>query len=45
LAKAVGQDEDSRRSQEAGFDHDMVEPVDPNSLIKLLSSLGPTEKR
>ena len=33
-----GQDEDKRQAQEAGFDHHMVKPVDPDALIKLLSS-------
>ena len=36
-----GQDEDKRRSQEAGFDHHLVKPVDPAALEKLLSSLHP----
>ncbi len=34
-----GQEEDRRRSQEAGFDHHMVKPVDPQSLMKLLACL------
>ncbi len=34
-----GQDEDQRRSQEAGFDLHFVKPVDPEALEKLLSSL------
>jgi PAS domain S-box-containing protein len=34
-----GQDEDKRRSQEAGFDHHLVKPVDPNDLEKLLEEL------
>jgi len=34
-----GQDEDRRRSREAGFDHHMVKPVDPQALMKLLSGL------
>ena len=32
-----GQDEDRRRSQEAGFDRHLVKPVDPLVLEKLLS--------
>jgi PAS domain S-box-containing protein len=36
-----GQDEDRRRSQEAGFDHHMVKPVDYADLNKLLASLLP----
>ncbi len=35
-----GQDEDKRRSKEAGFDHHMVKPVDPDVLAKLLNSLS-----
>ena len=34
-----GQDDDKRRSQEAGFDHHMVKPVDPAALEKLLAGL------
>lgn len=34
-----GQDEDRRRSQEAGFNHHMVKPVDPNALMRLLADL------
>jgi PAS domain S-box-containing protein len=34
-----GQDEDRRRSHEAGFDHHMVKPVDPQALMKLLADL------
>jgi PAS domain S-box-containing protein len=33
-----GQDEDKRRSQEAGFDHHLVKPVDPGALEKLWAS-------
>jgi CheY-like chemotaxis protein len=32
-----GQEEDRRRAHEAGFDHHLVKPVDPNSLMKLLA--------
>jgi CheY-like chemotaxis protein/two-component sensor histidine kinase len=32
-----GQDEDKRRSQEAGFDHHLVKPVEPALLAKLLA--------
>jgi DNA-binding response OmpR family regulator len=32
-----GQEEDRRRAHEAGFDHHMVKPVDPNTLMKLLA--------
>ncbi|MCW1923927.1 PAS domain S-box protein [Luteolibacter arcticus] len=34
-----GQDEDKRRSDEAGFDHHLVKPVDTGDLVKLLASL------
>ncbi len=39
-----GQDEDRRRSQEAGFDHHLVKPVDPNALMTLLAGLSEAEK-
>ena len=31
-----GQDEDRRRSAEAGFDHHLVKPVDFDSLLEIL---------
>ena len=34
-----GNDDDRRRSEEAGFDHHMVKPVDPQALMKLLAGL------
>jgi len=34
-----GQDEDRRRSHEAGFDHHMVKPVDPQALMEMLAGL------
>jgi two-component system CheB/CheR fusion protein len=34
-----GQEDDRRRSHEAGFDHHMVKPVDPQDLMKLLTGL------
>ncbi len=34
-----GQDDDRRRSQDAGFDHHLVKPVDPEVVAKLISSL------
>ena len=34
-----GQDEDRRRSREAGIDHHLVKPVAPETLLKLLDSL------
>jgi len=35
----LGQEEDHRKSQEAGFDHHMVKPVDPRFMMKLLADL------
>ncbi len=35
-----GQEDDHNRSQEAGFDHHLVKPVDPDVLQALLASLG-----
>lgn len=34
-----GQDEDKRQSREAGFDHHLVKPVEPEALEKLLAAL------
>lgn len=34
-----GQEEDRRHSREAGFDHHMVKPVDPQELMRLLADL------
>jgi CheY-like chemotaxis protein len=34
-----GQEEDRRRSREAGFDHHLIKPVDMNALQALLASL------
>jgi signal transduction histidine kinase/CheY-like chemotaxis protein len=36
-----GQVEDRRRSLEAGFDHHLVKPIDPDTLLKLLASPPP----
>jgi PAS domain S-box-containing protein len=35
-----GQDDDRRRTAAAGFDHHLVKPPDPDSVIKLLNSLS-----
>jgi DNA-binding response OmpR family regulator len=36
-----GQDEDRRRSREAGFDHHMVKPVDIETLLELVEAAVP----
>jgi CheY-like chemotaxis protein len=36
-----GQEEDKRRSLEAGFDHHLTKPVDPAALAKLLALMVP----
>jgi CheY-like chemotaxis protein len=36
-----GQEEDKRRSREAGFDHHLVKPVDPVTLGELLAAAPP----
>ena len=38
-----GQEEDRRRTVEAGFDAHMVKPVDPTALMKLLAALPAAE--
>lgn len=43
-ATGWGQDEDRRRSEEAGFDHHLVKPVDAAALGKLAAN-GSREKR
>ena len=35
-----GQDEDRRRSREAGFDAHLVKPIDPKDLNRLLAGLS-----
>jgi CheY-like chemotaxis protein len=39
-----GQDSDRRMSQEAGFDHHLVKPVDPDILRHLLSAYRPAAR-
>jgi CheY-like chemotaxis protein len=34
-----GQDEDKRRTSEAGFDGHLVKPVDPDDLLRLVDTL------
>jgi signal transduction histidine kinase/CheY-like chemotaxis protein len=38
-----GQQEDRRRTAEAGFDHHLVKPAEPDALEKLLAGLGSEE--
>jgi PAS domain S-box-containing protein len=40
-----GQDEDRRRSHDAGFDYHLVKPVDPQALLKLLAGLSHLQPR
>ena len=40
-----GQEEDKRRSEEAGFHYHVVKPVDPSALMQLLSQLKPPTAR
>jgi CheY-like chemotaxis protein len=40
---AYGRDEDHRRSHEAGFEHHLVKPIDPDALLRVLKSLGRPE--
>jgi CheY-like chemotaxis protein len=40
-----GQQEDRRRSREAGFDHHMTKPIDFNALKALLAEMGPIERK
>jgi CheY-like chemotaxis protein len=35
-----GQDEDRRKTREAGFDHHLVKPVDMDELCRILRSLS-----
>ena len=39
-----GQDEDKRKSKEAGFNFHMVKPIDPDALEKLLAGLLLTQQ-
>jgi CheY-like chemotaxis protein len=42
---AYGQDEDRRRSHEAGFEQHLVKPVDPEALRRVLNFPGRSEAR
>ncbi len=35
-----GQEEDRQKTRDAGFDHHMVKPVDPDLLMKLLAKVN-----
>jgi CheY-like chemotaxis protein len=35
-----GQEEDKRRTKEAGFDHHLVKPAEPSELQRLLAAVG-----
>jgi CheY-like chemotaxis protein len=37
-----GREDDRRRTEDAGFNHHLVKPVDPYALVALLSSLPPS---
>ncbi len=36
-----GQEEDRRRAREAGFDHHLTKPVDPEAISRLIDAAGP----
>jgi len=40
-----GQDEDKRKTRDAGFDHHLVKPVEPQALQELLSQTAPRPRR
>ena len=40
-----GQEEDRRRTDEAGFDAHLVKPVDPDELVKLLADMPQRDPR
>jgi CheY-like chemotaxis protein len=42
---AYDQDEDRRRSHEAGFERHLVKPVDPGALLRVLKFRGRPEAR
>jgi CheY-like chemotaxis protein len=42
---AYGQDEDRHLSYEAGFEHHLVKPVDPNAVLRLLKFIGGPEPK
>jgi CheY-like chemotaxis protein len=38
-----GQEQDRQRSEEAGFNHHLVKPVDPEAIVELLTKNGKGE--
>ena len=42
---AYGQDEDRRRSHEAGFEQHLVKPVEPDALLRVLSCSAALKRR
>lgn len=40
-----GQEEDRRRSEEAGFDHHLVKPIDGQTIARLLADLEADPKK
>jgi CheY-like chemotaxis protein len=40
-----GQEEDRRRSEEAGFNHHLTKPIDPAALTTLLAGLPAGERK
>ncbi|MHC5539611.1 response regulator, partial [Singulisphaera rosea] len=38
-----GQEEDRRRTREAGFDHHLVKPADPDELERIVGSIRPMD--
>ena len=39
-----GQEEDRRRTREAGFDAHLVKPIEPSALARLIQRLGAAER-
>jgi CheY-like chemotaxis protein len=40
-----GQEEDRKKSKEAGFDHHLTKPVEPQALMKLVRDVAPSGRR
>ena len=39
-----GQEADRRQSREAGFDHHLVKPVNPEEILALMTDMEPTAR-